>query len=260
MAPLSPDDLWLQGSVLGPFSADIVGYLGLARATGGPVLDLGSGAGRLTVPFARHGFSVEAVDRDAPSLAQLRSWAARFGPRVNRLVTTTKADLTELRLSGCYRLAVLAGAMVATIPPEARRGVFREIASCLGRSGTLALDFTVHEASELRDHPRRESTFHVPRFDEVTERVRYRQEFFPSDVRELVTYDCERSAQGHAHRVRLTTEKWIVEPARLHEDLRAAGLRVVVTNRHRLDRRTRSVLLVCAPLDSEPPPAGPHAP
>ncbi|NLU66129.1 class I SAM-dependent methyltransferase [Streptomyces sp. HNM0574] len=247
VAPLSPEDVWLQGALLGPFSADIVAYLGLARATGGPVLDLGSGAGRLTVPFARHGFRVEAVDRDRPSLVQLRAWAARFGPRVHRLVTTTHADLTELRLTGSYRLAVLAGSMVTAIPPEARAHVFREVATHLGDGGALALDYTAHELPGLHDHPRRGRAFHVPRFDGVTERVRSRQEFCTSRMRETVTYDCERSAPGHTHRVRLTTEKWIVDPARLEEDVRAAGLRVASVSRHRIDHRTRGVLLVCAP-------------
>lgn len=127
VSPADENSVWLHDALLGPHSADIVRYLSLARSTGGPVLDLGSGAGRLAVPFARHGFAVEAVDRDASALERLEGWARRIGPQVAGLVVTHRTELTDLRLEGSYRLALLAGAMVTAVPPPAGR-------SCCGRS------------------------------------------------------------------------------------------------------------------------------
>lgn len=249
LAPHTEDQLWLHDALLGPFSGDIVEYLTLARATGGPVLDLGSGAGRLTVPFARHGFTVEAVDRDAPSLERLRAWADRIGPQVRGRITTTHADLARLRLRRRYQLTLLAGAMVAAIPPYARPGVLREIAAHLGGDGALALDYTAHDAAGIAEHPHRTWAFQVPRFDGVTEWVVARQVFDLATMSEQITYFVERSEKTRVRRSITTTDKWIVNQGDLLRELRAAGLRVADQRQQWLDERTHSVLLVCHPAE-----------
>ncbi|MGI5471855.1 class I SAM-dependent methyltransferase [Streptomyces sp. CA-132043] len=246
-APHEEGSVWLHDALLGPFSADIVEYLRLARKTAGPVLDLGSGAGRLAVPFARHGFPVEAVDRDRHSLRRLRAWAARIGPHVERLVTTTPADLRRLRLHRRYQLALLAGAMLTAVPPRDRSGLLREIAAHLGTGGALALDYTEHEPAGLAADPRRTWTFPVPRVDGVTEWVVARQVFDLNTRIEHITYYCERAEKSRIRRSVLTTDKWIVDRGRLTEELTAAGLRITDRRQQQLDERTRSVLLVCRP-------------
>lgn len=246
-APHDEESVWLHDALLGPFSADIVEYLRLARATAGPVLDLGSGAGRLAVPFARHGFLVEAVDRDHRSLRRLRSWAARIGPHVARLVTTTHTDLSRLRLQRQYQLALLAGAMITAVPPRERVEMLREIGAHLGADGALALDYTEHEPGELAVHPQRTWSFPVPRVDGVTEWVVAQQVFDLNARIEHITYYCERAEKSRIRRSVLTTGKWIVDQGRLTEELATAGLRIADRRHQQLDERTRSVLLVCRP-------------
>ncbi|MFF2806287.1 class I SAM-dependent methyltransferase [Streptomyces sp. NPDC058000] len=243
--PIREADSWLRDAVLGPFSGDIVEYLRLARNTGGPILDLGSGAGRLAVPFARHGFPVTAVDRDRPGLRRLHAWAADLGPQVARLVTTVRADLERLRLRDHYQLAVLAGAMVTAVSPRARPALLHEVAAHLGAGGALALDYTEHEPAGLLAHPRRTWAFEVPRVDGVTEWVVARQVFDPDTGREHLTYQCERTEKSRVRRSVLTTDKWVVDRGRLTAELAAAGLRIADRRCRRLDARTRSVLLVC---------------
>ncbi|MFE5487407.1 SAM-dependent methyltransferase [Streptomyces sp. NPDC056527] len=247
VAPGDPDSVWLYDALLGPHSADIVRYLGLARATEGPgpVLDLGSGAGRLSVPFARHGFAVEAVDRDADALERLQAWARRIGPHVADLIVTTRADLTELRLQGSYRLALLAGAMVSAVPPGARPGLLREIASHLDTGGALALDYTSHLLPGLAAEPQRTWAFQVPRFDGIDEWVVARQVFDLAAMSERITYYAARTGKLSTKRAVLTTDKWIVDPEHLAAELHSAGLHIEGRRRHRIDERTESVLLVC---------------
>ncbi|MCF3181583.1 class I SAM-dependent methyltransferase [Streptomyces polychromogenes] len=244
-APADEDACWLHDALLGPHSADIVRYLGLARRCGGPVLDLGCGAGRLAVPFARQGFRVEAVDRDAASLERLRAWGRRIGPQVSRLLVTTRADLTELRLRGRYRLALLAGTMVSAVPPHARPGLLREIAGRLEPGGALALDFTAHGLRGLSEEPRRTWAFQVPRFDGVEEWTVARQVFDLDAMSERITYHSVRTGKVRTERVVRSTEKWIIDAEGLRAELEAAGLRVERRRTHRLDGRTESVLLVC---------------
>ncbi|MFD3942984.1 class I SAM-dependent methyltransferase [Streptomyces sp. NPDC058579] len=252
VSPWGEDAVWLYDALLGPHSADIVRYLDLARATTtgphgtrSPVLDLGSGAGRLAVPFARHGFAVEAVDRDPAALARLDTWARRIGPQVARLVLTTRADLTELRLHRSYRLALLAGAMVSAVPPRSRPTLLREIATHLDTGGALALDYTSHLRHGLVTEPSRTWTFQVPRFDGVEEWVVARQVFDLPTMSERITYYAARTGKRSDERVVLTTDKWIVDPERLAAELRSAGLRIEGRRRHRIDERTESVLLIC---------------
>lgn len=240
------DSSWLHDCLLGPHSADIVPYLTLARSTGGPVLDLGSGAGRLAVPFARHGFSVEAVDRDQRSLTALRAWADRLQPRMSGSVDTIRADLAGMRLRRNYQLALLSGAMISAVHPGERLRMLREIAGHLGAGGALVLDYTAHDPHELAEHPERTWLFQVPRFDGVQECVVARQVFDLPTMGERITYYSERTAKAVAHRVVLTTEKWIVDPSLLAEELSAAGLRITERRQQRIDRRTQSILLICA--------------
>ncbi|MFF5706957.1 class I SAM-dependent methyltransferase [Streptomyces sp. NPDC012794] len=245
-APADEDALWLHDALLGPHSADIVRYLSLARScAGGPVLDLGCGAGRLAVPFARQGFRVEAVDRDAASLERLRAWGRRIGPQVSGSLVTTRADLAELRLRGTYRLALMAGTMISAVPPHARPGLLREIATHLEPGGALALDYTAHGLRGLSQDPRRTWAFQVPRFDGVEEWTVARQVFDLDAMSEHISYHCVRTGRLSTERLVLTTRKWIVDPERLAAELHGAGLRVERRSAHRLDERTESVLLVC---------------
>ncbi|MFF2779738.1 SAM-dependent methyltransferase [Streptomyces sp. NPDC058052] len=249
VAAMDERSVWLHDALLGPHSADIVRYLGLARSTGGPVLDLGSGAGRLAVPFARHGFAVEAVDRDASALERLDAWARRIGPQVAGLVVTHRADLTELRLRGSYRLALLAGAMVSAVPPARRPGLLREVAGHLESGGALALDYTAHLRPGLVAEPRRTWAFQVPRFDGIDEWVVARQDFDLGAMSERITYCTARTGKLSTERTVLTTDKWIVDQDRLAAELHSAGLHIEGRRRQRIDERTESVLLVCRPDD-----------
>src|SRR6476659_5247544 len=54
-------------------------YLAMAERTGGPVLELAAGSGRLAVPLARAGYAVTAVDNapEMPRRAQA-AWAATW--------------------------------------------------------------------------------------------------------------------------------------------------------------------------------------
>jgi 2-polyprenyl-3-methyl-5-hydroxy-6-metoxy-1,4-benzoquinol methylase len=49
---------------------DIELYLALAARTGGPILEIAAGSGRVAVPLAVAGYEVTAVDIDAAMLAR----------------------------------------------------------------------------------------------------------------------------------------------------------------------------------------------
>lgn len=88
------------------FSDDAQLYLDFARRTGGPILELGCGTGRLLLPLARAGFETVGLDRSAAMLAraQARLEAAGLADRV----ALVRGDMTDFDLGRSFGLALLA--------------------------------------------------------------------------------------------------------------------------------------------------------
>jgi SAM-dependent methyltransferase len=83
--------------------------LALAARTGGPVLELASGSGRLTVPLARAGHDVTGVDLDPAMLARARRAADAAGPAVAGRIQLVQDDARTVRLpgAGSFGLALI---------------------------------------------------------------------------------------------------------------------------------------------------------
>lgn len=86
----------------GDFEDDIPLVLDLAGQTGGPVVDLGAGTGRLTLPLVREGLHVYAVDSD-PVMQRILS--NRAGASASR-ITPISAPIQTFELPEKARLAV----------------------------------------------------------------------------------------------------------------------------------------------------------
>ncbi len=84
-------------------------YLALAGRTGGPVLELGAGSGRIAVPLAAAGYAVTGVDLDPAMLARARGAAASAGRGVAKRLTLVEGDARTVRLlnAGSYGLAAI---------------------------------------------------------------------------------------------------------------------------------------------------------
>jgi SAM-dependent methyltransferase len=84
-------------------------YLALAARTGGPVLELAVGTGRLAVPLAAAGFAVTGVDTDPAMLARARLRADEAGSTVGRRVRLVDGDARTVRLAdaGAFGLAFI---------------------------------------------------------------------------------------------------------------------------------------------------------
>jgi SAM-dependent methyltransferase len=73
--------------------ADVTFYRELAREHGGPILELGAGSGRVTIPLARDGHHVVAVDRAPAMLAKLRERVAALPDAARERVDVRMGDL-----------------------------------------------------------------------------------------------------------------------------------------------------------------------
>jgi SAM-dependent methyltransferase len=122
-------------------TADIPFWISLARRTGGPVLEVGCGTGRVLVPLAQAGFSVVGIDLSPAMLevAQTKVQTAGVGQRVELI----QADALSLNLGRRFPLALVAlnsfGHFVESGEPEQ---ALDRIAAHLTADGILALDLT----------------------------------------------------------------------------------------------------------------------
>jgi SAM-dependent methyltransferase len=86
---------------------DLPVYLGFAQRTGGPVLELGCGTGRILLALAREGLKVTGVDDSPAVLSLARRKLERAG--LSGPVALVRADVRDLNLSAAPSPALAGG-------------------------------------------------------------------------------------------------------------------------------------------------------
>ena len=131
---------------------DVDMYVALARRTGGPVLEIAAGSGRVAVPLAEAGFDVTAVDFDPAMLARAAAAADAAGSAVRNRLELIEADLVGLELAGGRRfnLAILAlNSILLMGTIEHQRAALETMARHLAPGGIAVVDVWLPNAAEL---------------------------------------------------------------------------------------------------------------
>ncbi len=125
----------------------------LATRTGGPVLELGSGTGRLTVPLRRHGIPVVGLDRSAEMLRRVAPRARRA--RANR-PPLTRGDVTRLPFADASFRLVMApyGLLQSLLSDVMLARAIREAWRVLEPGGRFGLDL-VPDVPKWREYTRK---------------------------------------------------------------------------------------------------------
>jgi precorrin-6B methylase 2 len=142
---LTDNAIW-QLVEFGSYTADLLLWRELAGAADGPVLELGAGAGRVSLDLAEAGAEVIALERDGEVAAQLESSAAERGLPVSVVV----ADLgtpTDLVLPSSPAVAIGPLHLIQELDGAKRPALLRRLAEMMGPGGTVAL--TVVDESTL---------------------------------------------------------------------------------------------------------------
>jgi SAM-dependent methyltransferase len=129
---------------------DLALYLALAERTGGPILELAAGSGRIVRPLAAAGYEVTAVDLDPAMLARLT--AARLPG-----VTTVLADLTSWQPARpVYKLAILGlNALFLMAERHQQRAALGTLAAALAPGGLAVVDIWLPDAADLARYDQR---------------------------------------------------------------------------------------------------------
>jgi SAM-dependent methyltransferase len=111
-------------------------FRGLARMTGGPVLELGVGTGRVAIPLAKDGHEVVGVDRSRAMLARAESHARRARVKL-RLVET---DMRSFSLDRAFALVTIPFNTFLMLTPDERWPCLARCREHLSETGRLAID------------------------------------------------------------------------------------------------------------------------
>ena len=209
-------------------------YLALAARTGGPILELASGTGRLAVPLAEAGYEVTAVDIDAAMLDRLRTRAQQAGIEASRRLNPVEADLLDLpALPGArFRLAILGlNSIMLLTSRAAQRAAVGTMAKYLSPGGLAVVDVWLPAAEDLARYDGRlnleycridpESGLAVTKTTSAVHRAAF------GTVSLTAIYD-EAAPSGSPRRWIRQDELRLVDAEDLRESAGAAGLDVEV--------------------------------
>jgi len=142
--------------------ADVTFYRELARRRGADlVLELGAGSGRVTVPLARDGRSIVALDQSEAMLVALRARAARLPSPVARRITPVLGDLRTFTIGGTgsrgprrFPLAIAAFNVLEHLYTRGEvTACLQRIAAHLAPGGVFAFDVQLPDLAWLLRDP-----------------------------------------------------------------------------------------------------------
>lgn len=122
--------------LVGSDRAEIREMLGLARNATDPILDIAAGGGRLTIPLAKSGRDVTAIDLSDDMLSHLR----RELP-TDSTVDCVVADMRDFSLGRRYGLIVIGATSITLLDSVGRSRLYASVQRHLAVGGVFA--FTV---------------------------------------------------------------------------------------------------------------------
>jgi SAM-dependent methyltransferase len=212
--------------------ADVAFYRALAkRRLGGPgrILELGAGSGRVTIPLARDGHDVVAVDQSQAMLARLRSRVAALPDVVRKRITAARGDLRGFSVDGRFPLVIAA---FNTLEHLYTRG---EFAACMAAidahlepGGAFAFDVQLPDLGWLMRDPTKR--WAKTRFTDPTTGAKMlystNHDYDPiSQIALIRIYYAPLDGHGPERVVKLSQRKFF--PAELEALVAHAGFRVV---------------------------------
>ena len=152
-------------------TADLPFVLKLVQEQGGPVLELGSGTGRLLIPLAEAGFAVTGIDNSPQMLAIAGQRLAQKPAAVRQAVTLLQKDMLNLTpetTAARFAVALLSYNTLLHFQAEDAGRLLRGAAHLLRPEGLLFIDMAnpfLITAADYPDDPVLETSF----IDEVSD-------------------------------------------------------------------------------------------
>ena len=128
---------------------DLPFWLELAKKQGGPILELGCGTGRITLPLVQAGYHLTGLDMSAEMLAYQQMLASQAGIKSPELV---QADMTQFNLNRHFPLVILPCNTYSTLNQDQRKNTLTCVRRHLTSNGMFAASMPNPEwLAELED-------------------------------------------------------------------------------------------------------------
>jgi SAM-dependent methyltransferase len=120
---------------------DVAFFTDLAARTGGPILELGCGTGRVTWALAEAGHEIVGLDRSIAMLASAEAKRASKPGAVAARTTFVAGDMTAFELGRQFALVVIPfRAFMAVLDPAGQRACFEAVRRHLVPGGRFVVD------------------------------------------------------------------------------------------------------------------------
>jgi ubiquinone/menaquinone biosynthesis C-methylase UbiE len=146
---------WENAQTLG--RRDVAFWRRVAGGASGPVLELGCGTGRVSLPLARAGVNLVGIDRSAPMLDHARRRITKSPARqIAKSLRLVRGDIRTLPFEDGAFPMVLApyGILQSLIRPPDLTATLASVARVLGKGGTFGIDL-VPDVPKWREYENR---------------------------------------------------------------------------------------------------------
>jgi SAM-dependent methyltransferase len=208
-----------------PDYPDLAFWAELCGEWGGPVLELGCGTGRVSIPLARAGLEVVGVDLAEPMLAVARRRLEAEPMPVRRRVRLLRADMRDFRADTTFACAIIpASTFSVLLTREDQEKTLGNTHACLREEGHLGFDVRIFdEWIQSGRLPPVRQTSPDGRID-FTEERSFEFDRSTRVMRATITYRFH--APEHLGSVTETTEGLVLSQADVEEVLARTGFTV----------------------------------
>jgi ubiquinone/menaquinone biosynthesis C-methylase UbiE len=124
-----------------PVAGDAAFYRSVAERTGGPILELACGTGRIVFFLAEAGFDVIGLDRSSAMLNVARTKLAHLDSAIAGRIGFVEGDMANFQLDRQFALVVIAfRSFQALLTPDLQRACLQRAHAHLQPGGLLVLD------------------------------------------------------------------------------------------------------------------------
>lgn len=202
----------------------------LADKYGGPILEYGAGAGRVTIPLAKAGHEITAVDASEAMVSRLKEHLKKCDAETRNRVTVRKGDMRRLALGQKFPLVFATFNVIAHLEKFEDMGRFlRAAREHLAPGGRLVFDVPIPHPDEVEADP--EELHKVPRFKhpETKEWIRQTERFEYFPARQVLLVESELKPEGARDGVTipLVLRQWF--PKELESILKYEGFTQIET-------------------------------
>jgi SAM-dependent methyltransferase len=166
---------------------DVGFYRRFVRQHGGPVLELGAGSGRVTLPLVEDGAEVVALEASAAMIARAEAKADEsLAPALRKRLAFVHGDMRDFSLERRFNLVLAPfNTLLHLYEPGDFARCFRAVAAHLAPGGRFVFDVRVPSLTELARDPDRVYKARPFKHPTLGYKIRYEEQFRYDPIKQV---------------------------------------------------------------------------